>query len=178
MHAESDRGVLLVGLSQIDQALGDLLLYFLSLKGACMDAEWLLDPTAGNRPLGSLAIRTRIALCLGQIDDETRRLIDTIRQLRNIHAHQPKPFMLDERDIQPLMRAWPKKDRDYINKATEDMRGKHGKSRPTFKLMLSTSFITLYLEEQLALLRDGGVGVKIVESLKSIDKGNDSGINA
>lgn len=79
MKKESDRGCLLVGLSERDEGLGTVLKIVLSEGGSGDDAEWLLDQMPGDRPLANLAIRTRIARCLGLVDNETRRVIDTPR---------------------------------------------------------------------------------------------------
>jgi len=105
---ESDRGCLLVTLADIDDALRQLLELALSgPKGSEHDADWLLDPVPGNRPLASLAVRTRMASCLGLIDDDTRKQIDGMRSLRNVHAHGVEPFEFTEENLQPLVAIMP-----------------------------------------------------------------------
>ena len=100
---ESDRGCLLVGISEIDHWLGAILLRVLSAKGGAVDAKWLLDPKAGNRPLGSLAMRTRIAFALGLIEGHTRKALDALRDLRNEHAHGTKDFSILDDHVDPLL---------------------------------------------------------------------------
>jgi hypothetical protein len=106
MEAESDRGCLLVGLSQISDLLGEALLLALSGEGASVDANWLLDPKPGARPLANLAIRTRMARCLELINEEHRRVIDAMRKLRNEHAHGTGPFVLSDEAVSPIVEAW------------------------------------------------------------------------
>ena len=106
MGQESDRGCLLVGLATVDETLGDLLAATLKKHGTDKDIDWLLDPRPGNRPLASLAVRTRVARCLGLINDETRNVIDRLRTLRNKHAHGISQFDLTDEDAASIMQTW------------------------------------------------------------------------
>jgi hypothetical protein len=106
MIGESDRGCVLVGLSEIDIGLGKLLECYLSKRGAETDAMWLLDQLPGNRPLANLAIRTRMARCLGLINDEIRGVIDALRKLRNTHAHGILSVELTEKVTKKVLDKW------------------------------------------------------------------------
>ena len=109
MESESHRGCLLVGLSQIAHELGATLKASLSSRGGKSDADWLLDTKPGDRPLANLAIRTRMAVCLGLISNEERKIIDALRRLRNAHAHGTVPFTLNSEILRPILNTWPKK---------------------------------------------------------------------
>lgn len=106
MQGESDRGCLLVGLSAIDESLGRAIRIILSRNNSATDADWLLDPKPGGRPLASLAIRTRMAKCLGVIGPEVRCVIDALRRLRNTHAHGTAPFVLTKEDSFSVFKEW------------------------------------------------------------------------
>lgn len=115
LRTESDRGCLLVGMSDIDEALGDLLLLALTpIDGSASDAKWLLDPRAGNRPLASLAVRTKVAHCLGYIGADARKILDAIRGLRNDHAHGTVPFAFTEDNTRPILLACPQWAREFL----------------------------------------------------------------
>jgi DNA-binding MltR family transcriptional regulator len=111
---ESDLGCLLVCLSDISNLLGELLFYKLRV-GSEKDATWLLDPLAGNRPLASLAVRTRMARCLRLISGRDQTLIDQMRKLRNKHAHGTQAFKFSKENIAPIVAACPLADSDPIN---------------------------------------------------------------
>jgi hypothetical protein len=114
MKKESDRGCILVGLSEIDEVLGELLSIILSAGGSAKDAEWLLNPLAGDRPLANLAIRTRLARCLGLIDNETRMVTDALRSIRNKYAHATADFKLSANDVAPVVAAWKAGTRKFV----------------------------------------------------------------
>ena len=106
LMGESDRGCLLVLLSDIDDKVEELLRITLEQYGCVRDAHWLLDAKAGSRPLGNLAVRTRLAKCLGLISPAIAHVIDEFRAIRNSHAHGTEAFALAEKDILPVKSAW------------------------------------------------------------------------
>ena len=105
MGDETDRGCLLVAISHIADLLGEMLLLILSHDNDGMDAKWMLDPKAGDRPLASLAVRTRMARCLNLITDKDRKTINAIRKLRNEHAHGTEPFRFSKQAVDAIMTA-------------------------------------------------------------------------
>jgi hypothetical protein len=114
MFLESDRGSILVGLSEIDNRLEDLLSYYLKAFGPSDEADWMLDSVAGDRPLASLHNRSVMARCLGLIDGEVLEVIDELRSLRNKRAHSTAAFKLTEGDMAGTMEAWLDVTRDEM----------------------------------------------------------------
>ncbi|HEY3395025.1 MAG TPA: hypothetical protein VGK58_20140 [Lacipirellulaceae bacterium] len=151
MGGESDRGCLLVGLSEIDNRLEEMLLYALTKYGAEANAKWLLDAKAGSRPLGTLAVRTRIARCLGLITDQLENVIDELRGIRNIHAHGTSPLKLTAKDIAPVMDALPPLFCEELEKRVAE---KPEDQLVINKLRLTFGFISVMLERCLANAKD------------------------
>jgi hypothetical protein len=156
MEGESDRGALLVGLSLIDDGLGALLAFVLS-KGSRPDSKWLLNQTAGNRPLGSLAIRTRMARCLDLIDDELRNVIDEIRSVRNAHAHGTMPFALGDDDVHYIMESWSEDHKETVNSSIPSTY--HSLARE--QLITSICLVAILINRKLSDLRDNRVDIEV-----------------
>ena len=101
-------------LALIDDQLGVVLSNALKQNGATKDAEWLLDRQAGNRPLGTLAVR-RMARCLGLIDEPMRKTIDALRGLRNKYATGRTPGLrLTDEIVRPVFETLPPYRSHYV----------------------------------------------------------------
>jgi DNA-binding MltR family transcriptional regulator len=79
---ESERGMVLIGTSFIDELLKRTLLAFLVEDSQCVK---LVD--GFNAPLGSLSTRTAAAYALGLISEKENAEADTLRRIRNRFAH-------------------------------------------------------------------------------------------
>ncbi len=82
LHAETDRGLALVGAAVIDDILRETLKSFV-VEGP-MGAK-LLD--GGGAPLGAFSARTDVCLALGLIDEFEYGEIALLRKVRNEFAH-------------------------------------------------------------------------------------------
>lgn len=80
LNRESDRGMVLIASSYIDDLLRRTLESFL-VEGS----DSIVD--GFNAPLGTLSSRVAAAFALGLISDNERREIDRIRKVRNRLAH-------------------------------------------------------------------------------------------
>ena len=84
-RGESDRAAVIVASAQIDvllkEAIQKSLLPQLNKE---RDGDELLEH---DRPLATFSARTKVAFRLGLIDEETLKLIDIIRKIRNDFAH-------------------------------------------------------------------------------------------
>jgi hypothetical protein len=80
---ESDRGYVLFLAAQMDNYLRDVLESFLIEHKAV--AELFEGPYA---PFGSLSAKTKAAFVLGLITREEAALVDAVRKVRNIFAHE------------------------------------------------------------------------------------------
>jgi hypothetical protein len=176
MKTESDRGCLLVGLSEIDSQLGEILDLYLSRHGAHEDAEWLLNPKAGNRPLGTLAIRTRMARCLNQITDEARDVIDAIRNIRNTHAHGTAVFEITAAVIADVMNAWSDTNRELVVGLALKADIKANNARRN--LQMSVALVLLILAGFKKRLRDDIIGVEGLAGIESANEENDSSVQS
>lgn len=81
-NKESDRGKVLVAMSQIDGMLEEILLAFLS-HGPATD-QLFKGP---NAPLGSLFNKSNFARSLGLLSEKEFLAIGTMRKIRNAFAH-------------------------------------------------------------------------------------------
>jgi len=82
LNRESERGAALIAASMIDDLLRRCLLaFFINHKAALK----LLD--GFNAPLGTLAARTRAAVCVGLLSESEYKECETIRAIRNKFAH-------------------------------------------------------------------------------------------
>jgi hypothetical protein len=105
LFAESERGAVLVGTAFIEEGLEHVLRAAFSSLCETIDEEYLnnLMLTSSrnpNPPLGSFAVRTKIAYAIGLIDQKFRQGLDELRLLRNSLAHRsrdgPRPQLTHE----------------------------------------------------------------------------------
>ena len=82
LNKESDRGMVLISASYLDELLSTILLAFM-VEGSAANA--LIS--GFNAPLGTLSTRITAAFALGLITEEERANCDAIRKIRNQFAH-------------------------------------------------------------------------------------------
>jgi mannitol operon repressor len=82
LNKESDRGLVMIAMSFIDELMRRTLLAFL-LEGNSSSS--LVE--GFNAPLGSLATRCAAAFALGLISEQELKEADTLRKIRNQFAH-------------------------------------------------------------------------------------------
>ena len=139
------------------------------LAGAATNGKWLLDPKPGNRPLASLAIRTRLACCLRLIDDETRRVVDSLRSLRNKHAHGTSAFKLTKSHTQSIVNALSEGGREVLDVLIKE--GSFGEmSEARKELMVAVSMVALRIESTIKNLQKDGVGIESIEGHEREDE--------
>lgn len=126
MIIESDRGCVLVGVSHLEQLLGQMLRSkFKQLSGASnRDLDFLLEKRP-LPPLGNFAIRTITAYVLGLIGRTTRRVLDEIRDIRNAMAHKPDPAMLTDDHVAKLITHLPQNVTDIAAQGFKATRTDH-----------------------------------------------------
>lgn len=91
---ESDRGAILLCAAWLDDALALLLRNRLTDDSAIVDKLFGID-----QPLGTLSSRIKMAYCLGLIDEDVRKDLDTIRGIRNEFGHVRKPLSFEDQSI-------------------------------------------------------------------------------
>lgn len=91
---ESDRGAVLICTAWLDDALE------LLLRNRLVDDKASVDKLFGiDRPLGTFSSRITMAYCLGLINEELRKDLDTIRGIRNEFSHVRKPLSFEDQSI-------------------------------------------------------------------------------
>jgi DNA-binding MltR family transcriptional regulator len=117
---ESDRGAVLVGAAMLDEALGLLLrAHFTSVSNVTSDDMDFLFERQPLPPLGSLAIKNRIAFCLGLIGSEIRDVINAFRDVRNDFAHTSEIMELEERHIESVWRPFSEQSKTSLSEIVE-----------------------------------------------------------
>jgi len=98
LMTESDRGAVLVGLSVVDQHLRKLFEHGLPSDMATSNAKKRLLDYPG--PLSGVAAKADVARATNRIGADVHQAINRLRQLRNVVAHEPDAFRLDQhRDV-------------------------------------------------------------------------------
>jgi DNA-binding MltR family transcriptional regulator len=103
LSRESDRGLVLVGVSFLDAQLEALLRAKFSLESPKTQAA--IDPLFDVfGPLASFSAKCRVAyaLGLGLIDESTHRDLELLRKLRNRFAHTTEQAEFDAPDVVEL----------------------------------------------------------------------------
>lgn len=90
---ETDRGAAIVGAAYLDESLKELIAAFLVDK--VDEADKLL-----GRPLSSFWSRIVASYCMGLISDDECADLDTIRDVRNLFAHEGRQMAFEEPDIE------------------------------------------------------------------------------
>lgn len=175
MFAESNRGSILVGLAEIDDALEELLSFYLKQNGPADEADWMLDSRAGDRPLASLNNRSVMACCLGLIDRHLLTMIDELRALRNARAHSTSMFALSDDDIQRVWNLLPDPEKEKKLKRWVDFWPKTV-STPMLKFIMSVYFVRRELGSQLTHLKIRSLGIEIPEQFVDKDESDNLGI--
>lgn len=96
VRRESDRGCVICSAAYIDDALESAIRSY--LKELSNPPKSLLDSLLTRRPqppIGSFAVRTKMARALGLIDDPQMTAIDGLRPMRNDAAHLGSEFSFD-----------------------------------------------------------------------------------
>jgi hypothetical protein len=99
LHAESDRGFVLVVAAIVDERLEVLLRKFFASRSAVVSARdvgfWFKD--GAIPPLQSTAMKIRLSLVLGLIDQPLKAALTKLQSLRStIAAHTREPFSLKD----------------------------------------------------------------------------------
>jgi mannitol operon repressor len=82
LNKESDRGLVMIAMSFIDELMRRTLLAFL------IESDTSTSLVEGfNAPLGTLATRSAAAFALGLISERELKEADTLRKIRNQFAH-------------------------------------------------------------------------------------------
>lgn len=101
--SESDRGCVICSAAYIDDAMESAIRsYLIDLANP---PKSILDGLLTRRPqppIGSLAVRTKMARALGLIDDALVRAIDGLRSMRNDAAHLGTTFSFDTYQLEHL----------------------------------------------------------------------------
>jgi DNA-binding MltR family transcriptional regulator len=112
---DQPRGCVLVAAAALDDALGKMLeAYF--RKQALVAGKRLdkfiheLLKKQPMPPVGSFAIRTKLAYVLGLLDDQIVAGLDAIRNMRNEAAHLSRRFSFRDRDLRSIVWATNEKD--------------------------------------------------------------------
>jgi hypothetical protein len=112
---ESDRGTVLVASAMIDESLGKVLrAHFMSVAGVTSEDMDFLFERQPLPPLGSLALKTRFAFCLGLISMEMRQAISAFRDVRNDFAHNPESMQLSARHIDSILQCFSEESREEL----------------------------------------------------------------
>lgn len=91
---ESDRGAVLLCAAWLDDALA------LLLRNRLVDVTATVDKVFGfDQALGTFSSRITMAYCLGLIDEQMRKDLDTIRGIRNDFGHVRKPLSFEDQSI-------------------------------------------------------------------------------
>lgn len=91
---ESDRGAVLICAAWLDDALA------LLLRNRLVDDTATVDKLFGfDQPLGTFSSKITMAYCLGLIDEQMRKDLDTIRGIRNDFGHVRKPLSFEDQSI-------------------------------------------------------------------------------
>ncbi|RVQ65716.1 hypothetical protein EKN06_12335 [Croceicoccus ponticola] len=97
--AESDRGVIMLSATMVDDALRNVLVE--RFQRANKDER----ETLFNGPAGNFASRTLLAKALGIIDQETKGNIDLLRHMRNACAHAQNDLNFQSPEIQAAIQC-------------------------------------------------------------------------
>lgn len=153
VHTESDRGCVICAAALIDDALEGTIRRFLkklsSVSNAVPDkvlnrqpqpaSDALLDSLLTRRPqppLGSFAVRTKMARALGLLDDRIVKALDGMRTMRNDAAHLALPFSFDnpKYEIVVLFEPLSRKEQIYLRALQLVKSVKPGFGPPTRRL--------------------------------------------
>lgn len=92
VHGESDRGLALVAGDYLSSLLEALLRQvFVDVDGNKLVGDLFRE----SGPLGSFAVRIRLAYLMGLLGTDTYKALELIRDIRNAAAHSVEPFSLD-----------------------------------------------------------------------------------
>ena len=102
MHAESDRGCILIACHVLDTALAALLRSRFARRRTVIKraVDPLFEPT---RPFSSFWAKINLAYALGLIHEWVYDDLHTIRGLRNLLAHSHASFSFDAPEVQKLL---------------------------------------------------------------------------
>jgi mannitol operon repressor len=123
LNKETDRGMVLIATSFIDELMRRTLLAFL-----VEDATSSSLVEGFNAPLGSLATRSAAAFALGLISGQELKEADTLRRIRNQFAHHVH-VSFDDQSVADLCKNLIMAAQDYSSvekkhSVTVDMRGR------------------------------------------------------
>eukprot|EP01034_Spumella_vulgaris_P007096 gene7096-9038_t len=101
ISGESDRGAVLVAAALLDEGLE------LALKKKLAPATKKNDPLfdGGHSPLRSFSAKIELAFRLGLITHNTRKMLDSFRDLRNAFAHGAEPVSLSDTKVKDRVQA-------------------------------------------------------------------------
>jgi len=148
VHKESDRGAVICAIAFLDDALEQAIRGFLhemsKVSKSVLDALLTRRP---QPPVGSFAVRTKLARALGLIDDEMTNALDGMRPMRNDAAHLGKPFSFeaDEYNIKLLFAPLSEKEQTYLGAMhiVRDEGAKHISKRRIFQIAASSIYYRL-----------------------------------
>lgn len=97
LQKETDRGASLIGAAFIDNVLESM------FRAYFADDRKIVDELLNSNDLiGNLAVKGKLAYCLGLIGKENYEDINVIRKIRNEFAHLDKPVSFDMPEVKEL----------------------------------------------------------------------------
>jgi hypothetical protein len=165
VHSESDRGCVLCAAAIIDDALEGVirqrLVALSNPSNEVLDKVLRREPQPVSKavldflltsrpqpPIGSFAVRTKLARALGLIDDNIMKALDGIRTMRNDAAHLAKPFLFESPryNLEALFEPLSHKEQTYL-RAMHMVMGDGGlphlKPRRLFEIASASIFFRL-----------------------------------
>lgn len=144
VYDESDRGSVICATAFIDNALERAIRSF--LKEMSNAPKSILDQLLTKRPLpplGSYAIRSKMARALGIIDSKTLVGLDSMRPMRNDAAHLAEPFSFDNYNIKSLFEPLSHKEQVYL-KALHLVREEDPERFPPLRRLFEIAACSIY----------------------------------
>ena len=105
LHRESDRAAAILAASHFEYRLREEIMH----KFVVLNSD-LRRRIFENGPLSTFSSKINIAFALGLYDEETRRGLHNIKQIRNEFAHAPIPVKFDSKKIADICRRIPSKN--------------------------------------------------------------------
>jgi DNA-binding MltR family transcriptional regulator len=148
---ESDRGLLLVSVSYLEEALEDLLRAVFSMKS--VTAKSVIEPLFGPLgPLATFSAKTRIAYAFGVIRERDYLDLEVLRRLRNQFAHRIEAAGFDSPEVLRLANQLRVADRATEGLIPEEARGWDEAQTARFRVTASVAYYAGLLHARAELI--------------------------